>query len=259
MTIGARSAGDFCWINVLTPDVNNARIFFGELLEWSYESVEGAGDIIRAGGRRIGGIFASDGVGMPAGTHPHISVMMSVENADHAARRVTQLGGSAKPPFDIMQQGRMSVCHDPNGAAFDIWQANAMPGIEADSTMHGVPSWFETLTTDVARATTFYSALFGWTTDLYNYGPVAYTTFSLGGAPIAGLMSVDDLPPHDVPVRPHWGTYFTVRDADAAIAKAVELGAVNSVPLMTIPGGSRIAGFESPQGVPFYVMEYGAS
>ncbi|MEO7998917.1 MAG: VOC family protein [Gemmatimonadaceae bacterium] len=256
MTSGARQTGDFCWINILTPSVDSAREFFHELLGWSYEAVEGAGHIILVNGRRIGGIFASDGVGMPAGTHPHISVVLKVDDASHAARRVSMLGGLSRSPFDIPDQGRMSVCHDSNGAAFDVWETTTMSGIEANSTLHGVPSWFEAVTTDVARATDFYCDLFGWSASAYTGGPVAYTTFALDGRPIAGMLSINDIPPHDVPVLPHWGTYFTVDDAAAVVAKAVALGANNSVPLMTIAGGARIAGFESPHGVPFYVIEY---
>jgi hypothetical protein len=32
------------------------------------------------------------------------------------------LGGTARPAFDIGEQGRMVVCHDPNGCEFDIWE-----------------------------------------------------------------------------------------------------------------------------------------
>lgn len=55
----------------------------------------------------------------------------------------------------------MAVCFDPNGAEFDVWQ----PGrsTDADTSHHGVPNWFETITTDVDRAATFYAELFGWT------------------------------------------------------------------------------------------------
>ena len=31
----------------------------------------------------------------------------------------------------------MAVCHDPNGAEFDIWEPKAMPGTDADSSLHG--------------------------------------------------------------------------------------------------------------------------
>jgi len=37
-----------------------------------------------------------------------------------AAEKVSALGGTARPAFDIGDQGRMAVCFDPNGAEFDV-------------------------------------------------------------------------------------------------------------------------------------------
>ena len=45
--------------------------------------------------------------------------MVKVESADIVCKKVTSLGGKAKPAFDIMGQGRMAVCTDPNGAEFE--------------------------------------------------------------------------------------------------------------------------------------------
>jgi hypothetical protein len=47
----------------------------------------------------------------------------------------------------------MAVCHDPTGAAFDVWQAKQAQPTDVDSALHGAPSWFETIATDVPRAT----------------------------------------------------------------------------------------------------------
>ena len=105
----------------------------------------------------------------------------------------------------------MAVCTDPNGAEFDVWEPKKFLGTDVDSSLHGAPSWFETLTTDVDRATTFYSELFGWTPEVMPMPGFEYTTFKLGTDPVAGLMQIT---PEMGPLRPHWGTYFTVNDAD---------------------------------------------
>ena len=57
-------------------------------------------------------------------------------------------------------------------------------------------------------------------------------------------------------MRPHWGTYFTVTDADETAREAVELGAKLCMPVQDIPGVGRFCGITSPQGVTFYVIEY---
>ena len=60
--------------------------------------------------------------------------MVKVESADATADKVNALGGKAMPPFDIMQNGRMAVCFDPNGAQFDLWQPKKEPGTDVDTT-----------------------------------------------------------------------------------------------------------------------------
>lgn len=255
MTTGTRPTGDFCWINMLTPDPADAREFFRELLGWGYAAMPGIGHRIQVAGRDIGGLFDLNGPNTPPGTPPTLGVMVKVESADDTCRRIDSLGGRTKPPFDIMGAGRMAVCFDPNGAEFDAWQPYAMRGTDVDSRLHGAPSWFETLTTDVAKASAFYSALFGWTPDV---APIpgaggTYTTFQLGDTPIAGMLAIT---PEMAGTVPHWGTYFTVTDIEEVVRKANSLGAVLSRDVREAPGVGRFCGFTSPQGVPFCVIQY---
>jgi predicted enzyme related to lactoylglutathione lyase len=155
MATGMRKAGEFCWTNILTPQPAEAREFFGRLLGWTYFEIEGLGHGVRVGGHDVGAIFELDGPNTPSGAKPRIGVSLKVENADATCEKVTALGGTAKPAFDIGEQGRMAVCKDPNGAEFDIWEPRNLQGTDVDSHHHGAPFWFETLTTDVDRASAF--------------------------------------------------------------------------------------------------------
>lgn len=253
MTTGTRKPGDFCWINMLTPQPAEARAFFGKLLGWTYIEMPGMGHVVQAGGRSIGGLFDLDGPNTPKGTPPLIGVMVLVDSADAAGAKVASLGGRAMPAFDIMEQGRMAVCFDPNGANFDVWQAKKSAGTDADSSVHGAPSWFETMTTDVDRAAKFYAALFGWTPETMPMPGGSYTTFKLGDAYVAGMMQIA---PQMGAMQPHWGTYFTVNDADETAREAVGLGARICVPPQDVPGVGRFCGITSPQGVTFYAIKY---
>ena len=253
MATGTRRVGEFCWINMLTPQPAEARAFFGTLLGWTYGEIPGMGHLVQVGGRDIGGLFDLEGPNTPPGTPPLIGVMVKVESADATGEKVTSLGGKAKPAFDIMDQGRMAVCFDPNGAEFDVWEPREGHGTDADSTQHGAPSWFETLTSDVDRATAFYNELFGWTSEVMPMPGSDYTVFKLGGVPIAGMMQIT---PEMGNPRPHWGTYFTVNDADETAREAVRLGATLCVPPQDVPGVGRFCGITSPQGVTFYAITY---
>jgi predicted enzyme related to lactoylglutathione lyase len=223
------------------------------VLGWTYDELPGLGHLVKVAGRDIGGLFDLASPNTPPGTPPYIGVMVKVENADAMVEKVTALGGKARPAFDIMDQGRMSVCHDPNGAEFDIWEPKKGSGTDVDSTQHGAPSWYETLTTDVTRATKFYTTLFGWTPEIKPMPGFDYTVFKLGDQFVGGLMSIL---PHMGAMRPHWATYFTVKNADETARLAAGLGAKICVPVQDIPQVGRFCGITSPQGVTFYVIQY---
>jgi len=253
MPNGTRRTGEFCWINMLTPRPAEARRFFGELLDWTYFEIPGIGHGVKVAGRDIGGLFDLAGPNTPKGTPPLIGVMVKVESADAACAQVTSLGGTSKPAFDIMDQGRMAVCFDPNGAEFDVWEPKKMLGTDADSSQHGAPSWFEAMTTDVDRAVKFYSGLFGWIPEVIPMAGANYTTFKLGAARVAGMFQIT---PRVGELRPHWTTYFTVRDAEETARQAVELGAKLCMTMKSVPGDRLFCGITSPQGVSFRVVQY---
>ena len=248
-----RNPGEFCWINMITPQSQEARTFFAAMLGWTYGELPGMGHYIEVGGSRIGGLYDLSGPDMPPGTRPHIGVMVKVASADATAEKAISLGGSAKSAFDISDQGRMSMCTDPNGAAFDLWQPIKGQGTDVDSTLHGAPSWCESLTTDVDRGAAFYRDLFGWTSEDMPMPGMRYTIFKRGGESLAGMMAIT---PAMGLVPPHWSTYFTVRNTDELLAKAVPLGAKVVVEPQNVPGTGRFAGVISPQGVAFHVIQY---
>jgi uncharacterized protein len=253
MTTGIRKTGTFCWINMLTPDSANARAFYGKLLGWTFVEMPGVGHAVQVGGHNIGGLFDLAAPNTPKGIPPCIGVMVKVDSADATCAKAKALGGTAKTPFDIADKGRMAECEDPNGAHFDLWEPMTMPGTDADSTLHGAPSWFESMTTDVGRATKFYAALFGWTPEIMPMPGFDYTTFKLGDEWVGGMMQIT---PQMGNVPPHWAVYFTVNDADVTAREATELGATLCVPVQDIPNVGRFCGITSPQGVTFYVIKY---
>jgi predicted enzyme related to lactoylglutathione lyase len=253
MTAAVRQNGDFCWINILTSQPEDAKKFFSGLLGWTYGDLGGMGSSIKAGGEDIGGLFDLDSPQTPPGTRPAIGVMVKVESADATAAKAKALGGRSKDAFDIMENGRMAECFDPNGAGIDLWQPKQQQASVADASKHGVPSWYETYTPDVEAGKKFYSELFGWTPQTMAMPGMDYTVFNLGDKMVAGMMEpMPDM--KDMP--PQWVTYFTVDDTDATAKKAAELGGTVIVPPTDIPDVGRFCGIMSPQGVMFYTIKY---
>jgi predicted enzyme related to lactoylglutathione lyase len=254
MGTGVRKAGEFCWINLLTPNVAESKAWFSKVLGWTYADLSGMGDMIKVDGHPVGGLFDLAAPNTPPGTPPLIGVMVKSDDADATVAKATSLGGSAKAAFDIGESGRMGEIKDPSGAQIDIWQPKKNDGTDADKSHHGAPSWYENYTTDSKKAAKFYSDLFGWTVDVMPMpGMGDYTIFSHDGVQIAGMMAATgDM--KDVP--PSWATYFTVEDIDKTAKQVTELGGTVFVPPMDIPQVGRFAGLMSPQGVRFFAITY---
>jgi predicted enzyme related to lactoylglutathione lyase len=248
MTVGNRSVHDFCWINVLTPEPAKAREFFSALLGWSYEEMPGGiGHLAKTESGGIGGVFDLAMPGMPK-LDPTIGLLIKVAEAKGACDKARSLGATAEDPFAVADRGIMLSLHDPTGARIAGWQPVTKPGMDADSSKRGVPSWFELETGDPARAATFYAGLFGWTAEPMDMGGVTYTVFRLGKDAIAGMTKEAG--------APRWVTYFTVDDADAAAAAATKLGGRVTREPHDVPGVGRTCGLVSPQGVAFHAIAH---
>ena len=253
MTTSVRQTGDFCWINILTAQPEDAKKFFAGLFGWTYGDLGGMGSSVKVDGHDIGGLFDLNSPQTPPGTPPVIGVMVKVDNADAVAAKAKSIGGKAKEAFDIGDNGRMAEVFDPNGAEIDLWQPKGEQATIADPMQHGAPSWYETYTPDVEAGKKFYAELFGWTAQTMPMPGMEYTVFSLGDKMIAGMMAPT---PQMGEMPPLWVTYFTVNDADETAKKALELGGSVCVQPTDIPSVGRFCGVVSPQGVMFMALKY---
>lgn len=114
--------GTYSWSELVTTDIPAATAFYRAVFGWDVDAHgDGAGAYYewKLGGRSIGGMMPKP-PHMPAEVPPHWGVYFTVTDADQAAARVTELGGSVLvPPMDI-EPGRFSAVIDPTGAAFNV-------------------------------------------------------------------------------------------------------------------------------------------
>lgn len=120
---------------------------------------------------------------------------------------------------------------------------------------HGVFSWNELLTEDVAAAKEFYSELLGWEAEEQQMDYGSYTIFKIDGDQVAGLMRLPEQA-KQMGAPPNWTSYITVDDADAIAARVEELGGKVLVPPMDIPALGRFCTFQDPQGAAISVIQY---
>jgi hypothetical protein len=178
---------------------------------------------------------------------------VNVDSADTTIAKVKANGGAVfVEPMDVMEAGRMAVFADPAGAVLGLWQPGAHTGAQLVNEP-GTWCWSELITTDIDGAKAFYGAVFGW--GAQEQGPdgaPTYTEWKIGERSLGGMMPKTPEMPAEMP--PNWGVYFAVDEADAAAAKAQELGGSLFMGPMDIEPG-RMAVLADPIGAVFNILE----
>ena len=111
---------------------------------------------------------------------------------------------------------------------------------------HGRFVWYELMTTDTENAKAFYADVVGWGARDASMPGLAYSLFTVGESPVAGLVNV----PEDarrMGATPHWIGYVGVDDVDAAVDRIKQLGGAVYVPPTDVPNISRFSVVADPQ------------
>jgi hypothetical protein len=241
----------------MTTDTKAAGRFYSSVVGWKTQPFPGSETsdtpytLWMAGERSVGGLMAMPADMKASGAPPSWSIYVGVRDADAAAAQVLSLGGKVLvPPGDIPKVGRFAVLSDPQGASFSILQPDgpSPTGPETAPALLEI-SWRELATSDLAGATAFYGALFGWemlkVNDMGSMG--SYQVFGRYGRSLGGMFEK----PADMPAPPHWLMYAKVPDIQAAVAAVkAERGKVLNGP-MEVPGRELVAQILDPQGAAF--------
>ncbi|HEY3834008.1 MAG TPA: VOC family protein [Acidimicrobiia bacterium] len=241
------------WVDVACPDPAAGRAFYSQLFGWDVpEGPPEAGGYAIASlkGRSVAGV----GPQMNPAAPPAWTTYVNVTSADATAEAIVANGGTMfMTPMDVMDVGRMAVFADPMGAVLGLWQPNSHRGAGLVNELH-TWCWSELMTTDVERAKTFYASVFGWGADTQGEGASAYTSWTVNGRPMSGMMQKPAEMPAEVP--PFWGVYFTVDDADDAAKEITKLGGKLMTPsVMEVEPGRFVVGTD-PGGAAFGVMQF---
>ncbi|MFG2882664.1 VOC family protein [Streptomyces sp. NPDC048297] len=239
--------GGPCWTELGTSDLEGAKRFYTDLFGWRPETdprpEAGGYTTAHVGDAAVAALSPLYQESQPVAWN----VSFAVADADDAARRVTEAGGSVLlGPMDIFDVGRFAVALDPAGAAFQLWQARAFPGAGLFNAP-GTLGWVELATRDTDRARDFYTTVFGWSVNASQW----YTQWGLDGEDFGGMAAMGERFPPEVP--PHWMPYFAVEDVDAAAEVAVRAGGAVVLAPTAVGDVRRIAVLRDPQGAAFGV------
>jgi len=248
--------GRFVWHELMTPDPDAAKTFYGKVVGWKTSEMEGApmkysfwlaGDTPDT---MIGGLMELTKEASDMGAPPAWLAYIEVPDADAAVEHTVKSGGKVILPAQTMEgAGRFAILQDPQGVTFAVITSAKPLGPENDPAPREF-SWHELTTTDLPAAIDFYQQLFGWEKKSeFDMGDMGlYYMFGRDRFTYGGMMKK----PAEAP-GVYWLHYARVDSADAAAERAKEAGGNIIVGPMEVPGGDRIAVIVDPQGATFAV------
>jgi predicted enzyme related to lactoylglutathione lyase len=265
-----------CWVDSSQPDPQAALNFYRGLFGWEFEDMmpEGSGGEYFIGRLRGGDVAAIGSIPEGAPSAATWNTYIWVDSADETASLVRNAGGGVvMEPFDVMDAGRMTVLTDPEGAPFNVWQAMDHKGATIVNE-HGSLNFNGLATRDPESAKAFYGSVFGWETLVLPSG-VMWTLPGYGdhleasspglreqmvqmGAPegfIDVVAALNPIADGDTETPAHWSATFAVDNADAAAARARELGGDVVAGPSDAPW-TRSALIKDPHGATFIVGQF---
>jgi predicted enzyme related to lactoylglutathione lyase len=237
------------WVDLSSSDPAASREFYAKLFGWTIEVSPdpqyGGYALAKVGGKDVAGIGPKQSPEAPTAW----AIYIGTNDAEALAGTVGAAGGQViAPPFDVGDQGRMTVFQDPSGAFISAWQPRAMGTFYAG--VANTFGWAELSARGIDKAIPFYQQVFGWTAKSSEMGEGAppYTEFQLDSESIAGGMEMNPMVPAGVPS--YWIAYFAVEDVDRSFKEATAAGASEMLAPQDFPGG-RFAILSDPQGAAF--------
>jgi predicted enzyme related to lactoylglutathione lyase len=248
--------GHFVWYELMTTDMAAAKAFYAKTVGFGARDASAPGmpyALLTAGETAVGGLMTLPMDALRQGAQPRWLGYVAVGDVDASTRRIEELGGAVHiPPTNIPDIGRFAVVADPQSATLALIKPSGPDVPDADALDRpGHVGWHELLAADGGKAFALYSELFGWRKAEVETNPdSAYQPFSIGGKTAGGMFNK---PP--IVTSPFWLYYFNVSDIAVATANVTALGGKILEGPVDVPGGSRVARCEDPQGATFALME----
>lgn len=248
--------GDFIWYELMTPDMEGARVFYQAVVGWTIGAASGQPGMdyrmIGDGQGMAGGLMGLDADMLAHGAKPMWTGYIGVDDVDAMAGRIEAAGGRLfVRPRDIPGIGRFAMAADPQGAPFYIMRgfSDGTSSVFSERVLRRC-GWNELTTPDQAGAHAFYTGLFGWRQEgaMPMGTGLGYCFLFQGETRIGATAPKGDGGPAS------WRFYFRVPSIAAAVAMIeAQGGTVTSGP-HAVPEGDTVVIARDPQGADFALV-----
>ena len=241
--------GKVVWHELVTPDLDASRRFYGGLLGWTFEAVGNDYLICRHRGQLVGGMAEVHPALLPAA---YWVPLISVPDVDQAVRTAEAAGGAVQvAPVEFADRGRIGVVEDPSGAVFGFIHTSRGDPADGATPANGTWLWDEIWTADVAKAEAFYRPIAAYRATTRPRQGRAYRVLQTGAIPRVGLVEKPD--PR---IGNAWLAYLRADDPAALATRAKALGgAILLAPHPDVAGG-KLAIIRDPQGAGLVIQKW---
>src|SRR6202171_6164417 len=116
----------FVHVELVTTDINQAKSFYGSLLDWKLEDVPMDSGmtytLINVGEGTGGGMMKHPMPGAPSMWLPYVEV----DDIVASTAKAKSLGATVvRDVMEVMGEGSLSIIIDPTGATLGLWQSKA--------------------------------------------------------------------------------------------------------------------------------------
>ena len=243
-------AGQFAWHDLVSTDVAASRVFYQQLLDWTFvgSGVDGY-EWIEYQGQIIGGLVDATRLERT----PRQSIWLNgvvVDDLEAAMGRVLEAGGQIlKEAQRVPKRGGFAVVADREGALFQLVAENPLAASPSEPST-GQWLWTELLSAEAPVAANFYEAVLGVEPASVSD---AYVLLMAGDSPQSGIVTSPFEETASV-----WVPFVRVADPAVTAARAVELGGrVVLAPAKDVRGGS-LAIILDPGGAPLALQRWTA-
>ncbi|WP_433136242.1 VOC family protein [Actinomadura nitritigenes] len=245
-----RPQGMPIWGELDTPDVEQAKAFYGRLFGWCSYAMTldtlGEYEIFTREVPLGPGIAGVQPLSERASPPSWICYFRTTDLAASIAAINASGGEELVGMRQVGLLGQHGLFTDPEGARFGLWE----PFEHQHSALIDEPStmcWMELACHDPRQARRFYELVFGWRT--VDNDDEGFIDAKIGTRSVASMVEIGERwPPR---WRSQWVPYFEVADCDSSTTLAADLGAHVHIPpaniasgrfaLITDPAGARLA------------------
>ena len=239
--------GSFCWVELGSGDLEESKVFYGELFGWRFEDLQAGGEpytVAQLDAFDVCGLDQDPGT-RAAGWHSFIAVAdMDAVIAAAGAAGAEVVPHEGDLPF-ASRFARLRV----GGTTVTLWQLEPHHGARLVNEV-GTWNWNELVVPDIATVAQTYATIFGWTVTPVG-GQADRISFQQDGRLIAG----GHAPMPGESATPRWEVSFRVADVDQSVARLQALDGTVVLPPLEIPIG-KLAIVADPDGNPFMITTF---